>query len=309
MRYLKIMAVAGLVTAALTPSLILRAQQRGETLAWAPKPVTANAWVAPNKPHWKLPELLAAHRGAASWKETIVSDNLLKAEYVQMAPGTKTPRQFRADNRVWWIIQDGQVRFTIEGQEPILASKGFLVQVPYRNIFSMEVVGDKPALFLEVNTADSQTLYPIDETPAPIPGMEFVKVRPTATRGTYDDKNKPFLDFNAAVAANQRVGAFVTDVRGFANLIRGMAERDNPRDKGHFHEVSAEFWFVLEGQIEYKIEGLETFVANQGDVVYVPKQRWHRAHWAGPGFNTRVAMNGYPDLLHDYQPNEELQAR
>jgi mannose-6-phosphate isomerase-like protein (cupin superfamily) len=177
--------------------------------------------------------------------------------------------------------------------------------VPYRNIFSIEVVGDKPALFLEVNAADAQTLYPADETPVPVPGMEFVKVR-ISGKGNYDERNKPFVDFNALVASNGRAGSFVVDDRAFANIIRGMPQADNPKDKGHFHEVSAEFWFVLEGQIEYKIEGLPTFVANQGDVVYVPKQTWHRAHHAGTGYSTRVAMNGYPDLLHDYQPNEEL---
>ena len=305
MRYLKSLTLIAILASALLPSLVARAQQRGETLAWAPKPVKANSWVAPNKPHWKLPDLLAAHKGEASWKQTVVSDKLLQADYIQMAPGTKTPRQFRADNRVWWIVQDGEVRFTIQGQEPFVASKGFLVQVPYRNVFSLEVVGDKPALFLEVNAADSKTLYPIDETPVPVSGMEFVKVRITG-KDNYDERNKPFLDFNALVASKGRAGAFVVDDRAFANIIRGMPQADNPKDKGHFHEVSAEFWFVLEGQIEYKIEGLTTFLANQGDIVYVPKQTWHRAHHAGTGFSTRVAMNGYPDLLHDYQPNDEL---
>jgi mannose-6-phosphate isomerase-like protein (cupin superfamily) len=305
MRYLKFVAVIVVIILTVMPALVVRAQQRCETLVWAPKPVKPTGWVAPNKPHWKLPELLASHKGSASWKETVVSDELLQADYVQMAPGTKSPRQFRPDNRVWWIIQDGEVRFTIQGQEPFVASKGFLVQVPYRNVFSLEVVGDKPALFLEVNAANAQTLYPIDETPVPVPGMEFVKVR-ISGKGNYDERNKPFLDFNALVASKGRAGAFVVDDRAFANIIRGTAQPDNPKDKGHFHEVSAEFWFILEGQIEYKIEGLPTFVANQGDVVYVPKQMWHRAHHTGTGYSTRVAMNGYPDLLHDYQPNDEL---
>ena len=29
------------------------------------------------------------------------------------------------DTREWWFIQDGQIRFTIDGQEPFVASKGF----------------------------------------------------------------------------------------------------------------------------------------------------------------------------------------
>jgi len=308
MRYFKALILLTVFALALLPAFTVRGQQRGETLVWAPKPIKANPWVAPNKPHWKLSELLASHKSQASWKETIVSDDLLHADYIQMASGTKTPRKFHPDNRAWWVVQDGQVRFTIEGQpQPIDASKGFLVQVPYRNVYSLEVIGDKPALFLEVTAANAQTMYPIDETPVPVPGMEFVKVR-VSGKGNYDEINKPFVDFNAIVSGTQRnPGRFVVDDRLFANIIRGLRpEADNPKDKGHFHEVSAEFWFVLEGTIEYKIEGLETFNATQGDVVYVPKQTWHRAHHGGTGSSTRLAMNGYPDMLHNYQPTEEM---
>jgi len=308
MRYFKALILLTVFALALLPAFTVRGQQRGETLVWAPKPIKANPWVAPNKPHWKLSELLASHKSQASWKETIVSDDLLHADYIQMASGTKTPRKFHPDNRAWWVVQDGQVRFTIEGQpQPIDASKGFLVQVPYRNVYSLEVIGDKPALFLEVTAANAQTMYPIDETPVPVPGMEFVKVR-VSGKGNYDEINKPFVDFNAIVSGTQRnPGRFVVDDRLFANIIRGSRpDADNPKDKGHFHEVSAEFWFVLEGTIEYKIEGLETFNATQGDVVYVPKQTWHRAHHGGTGSSTRLAMNGYPDMLHNYQPTEEM---
>ena len=54
----------------------------------------------------------------------------------------------------------------------------------------------------------------------------------------------------------------------------------------------------------YTIEGLPTFVAEQGDIVYVPKQRWHLASFAGDGLSARLAMNGYPDLAHSFEANE-----
>ena len=306
MRYLKSVALMILTAAALIPALTILAQQRGETLVWAPVPATPAGWTAPNKPHWKLSELLESHKGEAAWKETVVSDSLLHAEYIQLAPGTKTKRQFHPDNRVWWVIQSGQLQFNIEGQDPFVATKGFLVQVPYRNIYNMEVVGSTPALLLEVTTAGTQVMYPLDETPTPVPGMEFLKVRITG-KGKYDELNRPYFDFNTMVAENKfQQKPFVTDARAFANIIRGNPQKDNPKDKGHFHEVSGEFWFILEGQIEYKIGSLPIFLADQGDIVYVPKQTWHRAHHGGTGPSTRLAMNGYPDLLHDYQPNEEL---
>src|ERR1700689_2637138 len=122
------------------------AAQQDSRLAWAPVPAKPATWVAPNRPLWKLADLLAQHRGQPNWTQTVVSDSTLHADYISMAPGAKTPRCFHPDTRAWWIVQDGQIRYTIEGQDPFVASKGALVQVPYRNVFSLETVGDKPSL-------------------------------------------------------------------------------------------------------------------------------------------------------------------
>src|SRR5580765_2688152 len=147
MRCLKPLLFVSLITIVTIVPLTVGAQQRGETFAWAPIPNAMPGWTAPNKPHWKLSELLASHKGKAAWKETVVADPLLHADYIQLAPGTKTKRQFHPDNPIWWVVQAGTVQFNIEGQPPIIATKGFLVQAPYRNIYSMEVMGDAPALF------------------------------------------------------------------------------------------------------------------------------------------------------------------
>ncbi len=306
MRLIKLMLPVAAMLCGL--AFTLPAQQPRETLAWAPQPVQNAGWVAPNKPIWKLSELLAAHKGQQNWTETVVSDTTLHADYVSMAPGTKTLRMFHPDNRAWWIVQDGQIRFSIEGQEPFVATKGYLVQVPYRNIFSMEVVGDKPALFVAVNIAGDTTLYPIDEQPPATPGFNFVKVR-ISGKGKYEGGNKPYIDFSQVLSGAEKQRRFVADDRAVANIIRGMPQNPKDVDKGHFHEVSSEFWFILEGQIEYKIGSLPIFVADQGDIVYAPKQMWHRATFAGNGSSTRLAMNGYQDLLHDYQPLEELNGK
>jgi len=95
----------------------------------------------------------------------VVDDNSLRADYVSMAPGVKTPRQFHPDTRAWWIVQDGQIRFSIEGQEPFGASKGYLVQVPYRNIFSLETVGDKPRCAWKSTSPATKQCIPLMYSP------------------------------------------------------------------------------------------------------------------------------------------------
>jgi quercetin dioxygenase-like cupin family protein len=268
--------------------------------AWAPKPIKPAGWIAPNKPIWRLPEILAAHKGQADWTETIVSDDYLHADYISMAPGGKTPRRFNADTREWWIVQDGQIRFSIEGQEPFVAGKGFMVQVPYRNVYSMETVGDKPSLRFEVNIARAKKEYPADEKPPAMPGFEFVRVT-VAGKGKYENGNQPFLDFNDIIAGKIRANNFVKDDRAVVNIIRGKGVPDpGPATKGHFHEESSEFWFIIEGKVRYALETQPTFVADQGDVVYAPNQMWHLASLAGDAMSTRIPMNGYVDLGHNF---------
>src|SRR6187200_533462 len=52
---------------------------------WSPKSTKLLGWTAPNKPHWKLAEILAAHKGKASWSLTVVNDDHLHGDYIQMA--------------------------------------------------------------------------------------------------------------------------------------------------------------------------------------------------------------------------------
>jgi mannose-6-phosphate isomerase-like protein (cupin superfamily) len=214
----------------------------------------AGAWTAPMKPHTKLSEVLAKHKGQTDWVEPIVNDESLHADYISMGPGKKTPKVMNADTVEWWIVRDGQIRFTIDGQEPFVASKGGLVQVPYRNMFTMETVGDTPSLRFEVNIARARKMYALEETPAPLAGNTYVKAR-IAGRGRYEGNAKPLVDFNAMAAAG-RGGEWVVDRDGFANVILGRGQPPPAlTDKGHFHQESAEFWLIMLGQIRYHIEG------------------------------------------------------
>lgn len=270
--------------------------------AWAAKPVPPTPWKAPNRAHWALSTILASHAGQKSWAQDIVEDKDFSARYIQMAPGGKTEPQFYADSRVFWVVQSGKIRFHIEGQPPFVAGKGFLVQVPFRVPYWMETVGDQPSLRFEVIKSGTTPLYPADQTPPATPGKKYVKVR-YAGQGHYDAVNHPYLDFEKdVVAQNGHGGPFVADDHTFANVIRGHGAPPPPAsDLGHFHVDYSEFWFILEGKIDYQIEGKPLFTASEGDIVYAPQGRWHRASFGGDGMSTRLAINPRPEGMHNYQ--------
>jgi mannose-6-phosphate isomerase-like protein (cupin superfamily) len=278
------------------------ARQNTPLIMMSPK-AKSPGWTGVHRPHTKLRDVLARHEGQAEWAETVVDDESLFAQWVAIAPGQKTPRRMNGDTREWWIVQSGTLRFTIEGREPIVATKGVMVQVPYRTLYQIENIGTGPALRFEVNVARARKLYPVDETPAPLPGFDFVKTRVDGGRGQLDAQNRPVVDFNKVVSGEERGGAFVTDDRSFANIILGNYQRPQPGNKGHYHEEGGEFWLVMLGHVRYNIEGLSEFEAEEGDVVYVPRQTWHLASFGGSAGerSCRLAMNGFPYQAHMYE--------
>jgi mannose-6-phosphate isomerase-like protein (cupin superfamily) len=289
---------------AATSSIAPCGAQEAPLLVLSPKAKPAG-WSGVHRPHTKLRDVLARHAGEADWTETVVDDESLFAQWISMAPGQKTARRMNGDTREWWIVQAGALEFTVEGREPMVATKGVMVQVPYRTLYQIENVGTEPALRFEVNVARARKLYPLDETPVPVDGFEYLPTRVTGGRGALDAENRPAVDFNKVVAGDERAGAFVTDDRSFANIIIGNYQRPQPGNKGHFHEEGSEFWLIMLGKVRYNIEGLPEFEAEAGDVVYAPRQTWHLASFGGSeGLRScRLAMNGFPYQAHMFEPD------
>ncbi|MGH9720422.1 MAG: cupin domain-containing protein, partial [Bryobacteraceae bacterium] len=254
----------------------------------APKAHPA-AYTPPHRPHTKLADLKARHAHDADWRELIVDDEHLRSEYIQSKRGAREPRQLRPDTRTWWVVVEGQIRFEIEGQEPFVASKGSIVQVPMQTLYSFETVGGGPALRFETNIAGAKTLYPADVEPPRMPGFDWVRVRLPRKPGVYGRENKAHTTF-AELAKKLDEGTLkgtirvVEDDRGAANFIYGYEKNLGPinaNDKGHYHPECAEYWLIMSGKIRYPIEGQGVIIANEGDVVYVPRFTYHLPRWYG----------------------------
>ena len=84
--------------------------------SWSPKPVPLTPWTAPNKPIWRLNEIMDAHKGKTDWVQPIVHDKDYDANYISLGAGQKTKPQFWADDRIFWYVASGQVRFHINGR-------------------------------------------------------------------------------------------------------------------------------------------------------------------------------------------------
>ncbi len=300
---------AALVASTALPVL---AQPAKSLLAYTPKPIKLPAYGS-NKPVTRLSDVLAKHKGQASWTEQVIKTDRFDTRWVQMAPGEKLSTRYYGDDRVMWVVWQGQIRFNIEGQEPFVASKGFLVQVPQRVRYSAETVGNEPSLRYEVTRAGQHPNFPADngepKPPNAPDGTEYVKVSTSTQPDTYEGVNKPFVDFFKDVVAKDPVkgpnpSLVMMDEGNMSNIIRGKGvPTPPPSNKGHFHVGRDEFWFILEGKIDYLIEDIGLITADAGDIVFVPPGRWHRASWADGQTDTRLSFNANPYTFHAFGPD------
>lgn len=108
--------------------------------------------------------------------------------------------------------------------------------------------------------------------PAAPAGSRWIAATITRTPGRYDEFNRPHLNIHEAAAGDAKYsgGRFVRDDKSEMLVLYGHEKNLpplDPKDKGHFHAESAEFWLVFAGQIRYAFEGQAPFVASEGDVV------------------------------------------
>jgi mannose-6-phosphate isomerase-like protein (cupin superfamily) len=282
--------------------------------AWSPKPDVLTPY-GKNKPVVRQPAVLAKHKGQARWSEQVVLTKRYDAHWVQAVPGDKVATQYYGDDRVVWIVWGGQIRFTIEGQQPFVASKGFLVEVPQRVRYSLETIGSEPSLRFEVTHTGILPVVAGDHgepKPADPPGTHYMKVSTPTQPDAYDARNVPYIDFLKDVIAADPTGKrrgypFVADEANAVNIIRGPGVPTPPAsNRGHFHLGDDEFWFVAEGKIDYQIEGVKGVItADTGDVVYAAPGRYHRASWANGQVDTRIAFNVSPNLFHNFGPDAD----
>jgi mannose-6-phosphate isomerase-like protein (cupin superfamily) len=252
-----------------------------------------------NKPHIKLSDLKARHKGQANWTEVVVEDENFHSTYNSGAPGTKITSRMRPDTREFFVVVEGEMRFTLEGQpEAIIARRGSVVNVPKKTMYLAEVIGSTPALWVDANQANFKTLVPVsDPRPAQAPGHTLMKIGTTFGVGVYTGNNKPHFNLFEAEKDPKFAGQnVVQDDHMWAQAIWGYEKNlppYSPDDKGHFHVGTAEWWVIMEGQIRHNIETVGDFTSSEGDIVYAPPSTWHATRFAGPGPSCRLAISGY----------------
>jgi hypothetical protein len=247
-------------------------------IVWAAHKNPETPYTGPNKPIWHIADILKAHQGQARWEQQALLTRDFNGTYVQMAAGDKSKCMFYADDRVWGWVYSGQLKVSIDGQEPKVLPKGWVFNVAPRLSYCFEAVGSTPVVFFRITPAGQVPSYPESETPAPIPGYTYEKVRITSTGG-YDSFNKPFFNVDEYGASSRTGERFLYDGHTSSNLNIGPPITALPpaTSWGHFHENMPEVWLNVYGQVCALISGEGVVHGQYGDLINANEERWHRA--------------------------------
>jgi mannose-6-phosphate isomerase-like protein (cupin superfamily) len=294
---------------------------------WVQK--TKPVFVPPNKPLTRLADLKKKHSGQANWKEMAVRDKELQAEYNSAAPGTKLSPRFHAGFSNVMVVFEGEMRWEIENQTPFVATRGSIVNIAPMTVYSYEVIGTKPAIWVDVNPTHVDTVYQ-NEPPA-VAGAVPTKISFNRQPAKYAEPNMPHWNLFESAKAHPEApgGVRVRTDHFYANANYGFADpndplnpnRGNPTGRGgrgaptpagpfdpkvpfgHLHADSAEWWIVMVGQISGRFETGEV-IGSEGDILYAPPFLWHQMGNRGAGPSCRLTFGAYDPVNFNHVPAE-----
>jgi hypothetical protein len=321
-------AAAGLATAACVTPLFAQRGAAAQSELWWVEKTPGGVYKPPNRPLWKLADLKKMHAGQSNWQQQIVLDADQDATYNSGAPGFKISTRMHPFTPTVFVVIAGELHFNVEGQQPVTATRGAIVNIMRTTFFSYDVTGDHNALWIEINPVNYKTVnvYPA-AGPAPAPGSKdgkIVKVLFNHSPGAYTKPNQLMFNTFDDVIAKCVTGFRVVDdhvhvapLLGYVNLAdnkcgtgslnigSGPDKPDAPAfnphtDFGHLHAGPVEWWIVQVGAIMGKFESMGEYHAVEGDVLYAASMGWHQMAAEAPsGPSVRLAISGY-QLINMY---------
>ena len=132
----------------------------GPAQTWFVEKTKGGVYNPPMRPLWKLSDLKKMHAGQNNWQEQIIKDPEHDVTYNSGAPGFHFAERLHPDTPTVFVVIAGQARFTVEGQEPVTATRGSILNIMKSTIFSFDVTGTQNALWVEVNPTNYKTAYP-----------------------------------------------------------------------------------------------------------------------------------------------------
>jgi hypothetical protein len=141
-----LVAVSGLPTLVAQDAQPAGGGRGGANEMWWVNKTRGGIYNPPMRPLWKLSDLKQMHAGQNNWQEQIIRDPEQDVTYNSAASASRFTARLHPDTPTVFVLIAGEVRFTVEGQQPVTSTRGSIVNIMKTTMFSYEVTGGQNAL-------------------------------------------------------------------------------------------------------------------------------------------------------------------
>ena len=124
-------------------------------------------------------------------------------------------------------------------------------------------------------------------------------------QSSYNLSNQMIVNLEDILASNSREESWchrvINSENNSATLISQMPGEGNRR---HYHPDWNEWWFIVEGEWDWEIDG-KTYVVKKNDFVFIPKGVIHKITARGNVQATRLAVSR-DDVVHSYPEGDHI---
>ena len=232
----------------------------------------------PNKPIWHIAGSSSRIRVRRAGNRKVLLTRDFDGRYVQMAPGDKSKCMFWADDRAWGWVYGGQVKVTIDGQEPKVLPKGWGVKWPPRLSYCLETAAASRSC---ISSLRRRGKYHLIRRMRPRRRLRATHTRRSRSiRPAVTTRSTCHSSMSMIMGASTRTGErFLYDGHTSSNLNIGPPLTQLPPSNswGHFHENMPEIWLNVWGNVCALISGEGVVQGEYGDLINANEERWHRA--------------------------------
>jgi quercetin dioxygenase-like cupin family protein len=116
----------------------------------------------------------------------------------------------------------------------------------------------------------------------------------------YDDENNLITNIPELLEREGDDSSWIKRiVNSESNSCCVIHQKPGEGNRRHYHHSWNEWWYILKGKWNFEIEGVDHTV-KQGDIVYIPKNKWHKITCIGDKPAARLAVSR-ADVAHVYK--------
>ncbi len=227
-------------------------------------------------------DTMGRHGEGERWAEVLISDGRNRAVWISGPPGTPPDPHIHPDFNEWWIALDGRTQWQIGQYEPVLSEWGDIIMAPAG--FAHDIQPKEGVQAIRFGITHPNSNHDIKGV-AP---CRFIPVDESQTNpNLIHTKLSAFIERNGT--SSNWVEVAVSDSRNYGTYTFEMPDTVSETTT---HENENRWWVVLQGQIEWAVDGEDVVIARLGDVVFVEKGKAYSITTTGSEPSIRITIAG-----------------